>query len=400
MPDGDEPLLPQTSPAPDDLMIEVLHSLDGIDRAVWDACAGADNPFVSYDFLHALEASGSSVADTGWLPTHIILKRHSGAVMGVAPFYIKNHSYGEYVFDHGWAHAFESAGGHYYPKMLGAVPFSPVTGPRLLLHPEANPHHAYYLMARGLETVGEKYDVSSLHIIFNTRDEWEALGKAGWLGRTNFQYHWQNDGYADFEEFLAALSSRKRKAIRKERQQVAEHGLTMRRLTGDDLKPAHWDRFYEFYLNTTGRKWGSAYLTREFFDRIHHTMADRILLVTAEDDGEMIAGAFNMIGTKALYGRNWGCEDRYKFLHFEACYYQAIEYAIEHKLETVEAGAQGEHKIQRGYLPTKTYSSHFIFNPRFREAVEDFLSRERQAVDYNIKQLGLESPFRQPSQAD
>lgn len=381
-------------------MIEVLHSLDGIDRDVWDACAGFENPFVSYDFLFALEASGSAVADTGWLPTHLVLKRHGGGVMGVAPFYLKNHSYGEYVFDHGWAHALESAGGDYYPKLLGGIPFSPATGPRLLLHPNTDPDHAYYLMARGLESVGEKFDVSSVHIIFNTRDEWRALGKAGWLSRTGCQYHWRNDGYDNFDQFLDALSSRKRKAIRKERKQVVDASLTMRQLTGDDLKPEHWDRFYEFYLDTSGRKWGSAYLTRDFFDRIHHTMADRILLVTAEDDGEMIAGAFNMIGENTLFGRNWGCLERYKFLHFEACYYQAIEFAIERGLTTVEAGAQGEHKIQRGYLPTKTYSSHFIFNPRFREAVEDFLSRERAVIDHNIAQLKHESPFKQQPQAD
>lgn len=384
-----------------DLVIEVINSLNDIDRDVWDACAGPDNPFVAYDFLYALEASGSAIADTGWLTSHIILKRPvTGQVLGVAPLYIKNHSYGEYVFDHGWAHAFESAGGDYYPKLLGGVPFSPATGPRLLLHPDADPKSAYYLMARGIETVGERYDLSSIHMIFNTKQEWQALNDAGWLSRTGCQYHWQNRGYQSFDDFLDALSSRKRKAIRKEREQVAASGLTMRRLTGAELTPDHWDRFYEFYLNTTGRKWGSAYLTHEFFYRIHASMADRILLVIAEDEhGDMVAGAFNMIGTDTLYGRNWGCLDKYKFLHFEACYYQAIDYAIEHGLKTVEAGAQGEHKIQRGYLPTKTYSSHFIFNPRLRDAVDDFLSRERAVIDHQIATLKQESPFKTASQA-
>ncbi len=396
MPDSSDTPLDSAPPETNDLIIEAVHSLDDIDREVWDACAGTDNPFVCYDFLHALEASGSATPETGWLGSHIMLRRQStDQVLGVAPLYIKNHSYGEYVFDHGWAHAFESAGGNYYPKLLGGVPFAPATGPRLLLHPDADPTHCYYLMARGIEQVAERYDLSSIHVIFNTRTEWKALQDAGWLSRTGCQYHWQNDGYDSFDDFLAALTSRKRKAIRKERAQVETSGLTMRRLTGDDLKPEHWDRFFQFYLNTSDRKWGSAYLTRDFFHRIHETMADRILLVTAEDDGEIIAGAFNMIGSDTLYGRNWGCLDQYKFLHFEACYYQAIDHAIEHGLKTVEAGAQGEHKIQRGYLPTKTYSSHFIFHPGFRTAVSEFLSQERAAIDHQIAALKQESPFKQ-----
>ncbi|MEM6903223.1 MAG: GNAT family N-acetyltransferase, partial [Pseudomonadota bacterium] len=358
-------------------------------------CAGADNPFLSYDFLQALEASGSATAETGWLPAHMVIKRPvHGDVVAVAPLYLKGHSQGEYVFDHGWAHALESAGGNYYPKLQGAVPFSPVTGPRILVRPDADKQWLYYLAARGMEQIGERYDISSIHLTFLTEEEWSALGDAGWLQRTGCQYHWYNQGYESFDDFLGAMNSRKRKAVRKERREVAETGLTMRHLTGDDLTPEIWDRFYQFYLDTSGRKWGSAYLTRDFFHMIGETMADKCLLVSAEDDGEMIAGAFNMIGGNALYGRNWGCLDRYKHLHFEACYYQAIDFAIERKLEVVEAGAQGEHKIQRGYLPTKTYSAHFIYNPRFREAVDDFLTRERPAINRQIKYLGEESPYK------
>lgn len=387
--------MPDTADPQNELTVEVIHSLDQIDRDVWDACAGADNPFLSYDFLQALEASGSATAETGWLPAHMVIKRPvHGDVVAVAPLYLKGHSQGEYVFDHGWAHALESAGGNYYPKLQGAVPFSPVTGPRILVRPDADKQWLYYLAARGMEQIGERYDISSIHVTFLTEEEWSALGDAGWLQRTGCQYHWYNQGYESFDDFLGAMNSRKRKAVRKERREVAETGLTMRHLTGDDLTPEIWDRFYQFYLDTSGRKWGSAYLTRDFFHMIGETMADKCLLVSAEDDGEMIAGAFNMIGGNALYGRNWGCLDRYKHLHFEACYYQAIDFAIERKLEVVEAGAQGEHKIQRGYLPTKTYSAHFIYNPRFREAVDDFLTRERPAIDRQIKYLGEESPYK------
>jgi predicted N-acyltransferase len=352
MPDGHEPVT-----------VKVIQRIAEVAAAEWNACAGDDNPTVSHAFLHALEESQSVCADTGWLPQHLVVEDDAGHLVGAAPLYLKSHSYGEYVFDHGWAHAFERAGGDYYPKLQCAVPFTPVTGPRLLVRPGS-----------GAERIQQ------------------ALIQA--LQRTGRQFHWTNDGYESFDDFLAGLNSRKRKAVRKERRQVAESGVTLHTLTGDDIEPRHWLAFHRFYLNTVDRKWGGAYLTRDLFLRLGESMADRVVLVVAEKDDRLVAGAFNLLGNHAIYGRNWGCDGHYKFLHFEACYYRAIDFAIEHGLKYVEAGAQGPHKIQRGYLPVPTYSAHWIANTAFRRAVADFLEHEHAEIEYEIREYAEYSPFR------
>jgi len=374
--------------------IKVLPGLSDIAAADWDACAGPENPFLSHAFLSALEESGSVSAKTGWLPRHLVVEDKTGRPVGCMPLYLKGHSYGEYVFDWGWADAYERAGGKYYPKLLSAVPFTPVTGPRMLVRPGVDRDRVEEILAGGMVGVLDQLDVSSVHVNFPTRREWERLGGFGFLQRRGLQYHWQNDGYASFDDFLAALSSRKRKAIRKERKAVTETGLTLRKLVGSEIEDRHWDAFFHFYMDTADRKWGSPYLNRTFFALLGERMADRVLLVVAEDDGEPVAGALNLIGTDALYGRNWGCVERYKHLHFEACYYQAIDFAIERGLARVEAGAQGQHKIQRGYLPVATYSAHLIPDRGFSEAVEDFLRRENRQVEYEIEMLAAESPFK------
>ena len=383
------------------LRVEIHPSLAGIDRAAWDACAGPDNPFISHDFLSALEQSGSATPETGWIGQHLLLYDREGAPpIAAVPLYGKLHSYGEYIFDQGWADAYERAGGRYYPKLLAGVLFSPVPGPRLLIAPGHARPPAIAALARAMKRLGHEHGVSSIHVNFLTRPEWQALGDAGWLLRLGCQYHWHNDGYRNFEDFLAALNSRKRKAIRKERREVAETGLTFRQLSGDDIRPEHWDRFYRFYRNTSDRKWGDAYLTREFFHMIGASMAERILLVLAEHDGEPVAGALNLIGGDTLYGRNWGCSAHHPHLHFETCYYQAIDFTIERGLATVEAGAQGEHKIQRGYLPTETYSAHHIFHPGLRAAVSHFLDQERPAMREQIRALTVEGPYKQGGTTD
>jgi len=376
------------------VVIRVVDDILAVPASAWDACAGRDNPFISHAFLSALEESGSVSAERGWLPQHLVLEGDDGAIRGCVPLYLKGHSYGEYVFDWGWAEAYERAGGRYYPKLQAAVPFTPVTGPRLLVDPvvEAGPVRA--ALIAGLESVTARHGVVTAHVTFPTETEWRALGEAGWLQRSGQQYHWENRGYESFESFLAALNSRKRKAIKKERREVAESGVSLRVLTGGALEPHHWDLFYRFYRNTTDRKWGASYLTRRFFSLLGERLADRVALVVAEADGQMVAGALNLIGTDTLYGRNWGCADHFKFLHFEACYYQAMEFAIERGLQTVEAGAQGEHKIQRGYLPTRTYSAHLIRDPALKRAVADFLSREDAYLAFEMEALSDASPFR------
>lgn len=374
--------------------IRVVGAIAEIDAADWDACAGDDNPFLSHAFLSALEDSGSAAPDAGWVPHHVVVENAEGRPQGVAPLYLKGHSYGEYVFDHGWAHAWERAGGRYYPKLLCAVPFTPVTGPRLLVRGNADAEWTRDALIAGMLELARSSGVSSLHVNFPTHAEWKRLGEAGFLERTNQQYHWENRGYTTFDDFLADLSSRKRKNIRKERQQVRDAGVRLIALEGDDLRPRHWDTFYRFYRNTTDRKWGWDYLSREFFELLHERARDHVVLVIAEHDGEPVAGALNLRGRDTLYGRNWGCIERFRFLHFEACYYQAIEYAITRGLSRVEAGAQGQHKIQRGYLPVTTYSAHWIADPHFRNAVADFLRREREAVDEEIEFLMDLSPFR------
>jgi uncharacterized protein len=385
MPDGDA------------YTIRVIDRIAAIPASAWDACAGSDNPFLSHAFLDALEESGSATAETGWLPQHLALEDAGGQILGVAPLYLKGHSYGEYVFDHGWADAYERAGGRYYPKLQCAVPFTPVTGPRLLVHPALGKEGGEAVadaLISGMLELARRHKVSSLHVTFPTRGEWERFGEAGFLQRMGQQFHWENQGYSSFDDFLAALSSRKRKTIRKEREAALAGGIAIHTLTGAAIEKRHWDAFFRFYIATSDRKWGSPYLTREFFDLIGARMADRIVLMMAEKNGRPIAGALNLRGGDTLYGRNWGCAGDFPFLHFEACYYRAIDFAIAHGLRRVEAGAQGQHKIQRGYLPSPTHSVHWIRDPGFKRAVADFLARERRAVSHEMDELAELSPFR------
>ena len=377
----------------DAIAVRVVARIADLPAEEWDACAGA-NPFVRHAFLAALEESGSATAESGWLPQHLTIEGPDGRLIGAAPLYLKNHSYGEYVFDWGWADAYERAGGRYYPKLQASVPFTPVTGPRLLVRPDADRAAVTTALVAGMVELAKRHGASSVHVTFPTRREWQCLGEAGFLQRLGLQYHWENPGYGSFDDFLGSLASRKRKAIRRERRAVAESGITMRALTGPEIEPRHWDAFHDFYLATSEKKWGPAYLTRDFFDRLGETMARNVVLVLAELDGRPVAGALNLMGDGTLYGRNWGSAGRFRFLHFEACYYQAIEFAIRHGLTRVEAGAQGEHKIQRGYLPTETYSAHWIRDPGFRNAVADFLGRERAGVRHEQNALADFSPFR------
>ena len=371
-----------------------LGGIGEVSAADWDACAGPGNPFVSHAFLKALEDSGSANPETGWAPRHLVVVDVIGRVVGAAPMYLKSHSYGEYVFDHAWAGAFERAGGRYYPKLQVAVPFTPVTGPRLMVLPGAAAASSRRaLIAASLELT-RRAGVSSLHVTFATEAEWRALGEAGFLLRTDRQFHWTNKGYRTFDEFLADLSSRKRKAIRRERKAALSDGLTVETLTGTDLKTKHWDAFFECYIATADGKWGIPYLTRDFFERLGQTLGDKVALMLAARDGRTVAGALHLIGSDTLYGRNWGCVEHHRFLHFELCYYRAIEFAIEHRLASVEAGAQGPHKIARGYLPVATYSAHWIRHAGLRDAVDDFLHHERVAIDAEVDLLAAHSPFR------
>ncbi|MBU0724217.1 MAG: GNAT family N-acetyltransferase [Alphaproteobacteria bacterium] len=391
-----------TQPAPGSLTARIVARIDDIAAAEWDACAGPDNPFVSHAFLSALEESGSvGPQSTGWLPQHVAINDSDGRLLACAPAYIKLHSYGEYVFDHGWADAFERAGGRYYPKLQICVPFTPAPGPRLLVRPGEDVAGLRQAMIATLTEFCEQAGLSSLHITFPSEAEYELAGDIGLIQRIGQQFHWHNDGYASFEDFLAALNSRKRKQIRKERREAQAGGVTLRAYSGAELKPEHWDAFYRFYENTSDRKWGSAYLTRDFFQLLGERMGDRVVLFLGEEEGHegtgaYVCGALNLAGTDTLYGRNWGCEEHVKFLHFEACYYRAIDWAIEYGFKRVEAGAQGPHKIQRGYLPTPTYSAHWIAHPGLRDAVDKAMRRERPAVLAEIDALTAEySPYRQ-----
>jgi predicted N-acyltransferase len=367
-----------------------------IDADAWDACAGRDNPFVSHAFLSALEDSGSANTRTGWLPQHVALRAEGGRLVAVAPMYAKSHSYGEYVFDHGWANALERAGGSYYPKLQVAAPFSPVPGPRLLRRPDAGVPIA--ALADALEQACRSHDLSSVHVTFCTEAEWQGLGEAGWLQRIGMQFHWENRDYGSFDDFLADLSSRKRKVLRRERRDANACGLTYHALSGADITEAHWDAFYRFYQSTVDRKWGSAYLTRRFFSLLGERLGDKVVLMYAENAGKPVAGALNLVGAEALYGRNWGCRGDWPFLHFELCYYRAIDWAIAHGLQRVEAGAQGRHKIQRGYMPKPTYSAHWIAHKGLRRAVANFLDEERPAIEAEMAALATESPFRQDNE--
>ncbi|MEQ6335542.1 GNAT family N-acetyltransferase [Sphingobium sp. MK2] len=358
-------------------------------RDQWDACAGSVNPFVSWDFLTALERSGSVGEGTGWQPLPLVIDGPDGRIVAAVPAYGKSHSQGEYVFDHGWADAWERAGGRYYPKIQIAAPFSPVPGPRLLLRDDA---FAPALIA-GIETLVDRNSLSSAHATFVAADQVPLFEAAGWLIREDSQFHWTNRGYGDFGDFLADLSSEKRKNIRKERARAVA-GLDIVHLTGGALTEAHWDIFWDFYQDTGARKWGTPYLTRSFFSLLSETMADKVLLVLALREGRAIAGALNLIGGDALYGRYWGCNEDVPNLHFELCYYQAIDIAIARGLKRVEAGAQGGHKLARGYAPEPTWSAHHIPNPGFRRAVADFLAAERAGVQQDRQWLAERTPFR------
>ena len=378
----------------------VVARIATVDPSAWDACvtprgATAGNPFVRHRFLRSLEDSGCVGGKTGWTPHHLVLDDPAGAALAVLPAYVKMHSYGEYVFDHGWAEAYERSGTPYYPKLLAAVPFTPVPGPRLLVRPGANvgAMRAALLDALIGEAVTRRF--SSLHITFCTEDESKFLSSRGLLVRTGEQFHWHNRGYATFDDFLADLSSRKRKAVRKERNDALAGGaITVRALRGEELTDAHWNAFFAFYMDTGNRKWGRPYLNRAFFRLLGERMADSVLLVLAFRGDRAIAGALNLIGGDCLYGRYWGSSEYQPSLHFEVCYYQAIEYAITHRLARVEAGAQGPHKLARGYLPARTYSAHWIADPAFRAAVETYLRSERIHVEAEIEELEGHSPFR------
>jgi predicted N-acyltransferase len=390
-----QPSPPPDSSAPRSLEARILDRIDAVPAADWDAGAGPQNPFLRHAFLKALEDSASVGRKAGWLPQHLVLTDEHGVLQAAAPMYVKGHSQGEYIFDHGWADAYERAGGRYYPKLQVAVPFTPVPGPRLLVRPQDDAAAVREGLMDALRSVIEQSGLSSLHVTFCTEEEAGVMEQAGFLHRVGVQYHWSNGGYRTFDDFLGALASRKRKAIRKERAAIDQYGLDIRVLSGKDIEPRHWDAFFAFYMDTGSRKWGRPYLTRKFFDLIGGSMAENVVLMFAEKDGRPVAGALNLRGTDCLYGRNWGCLDEFKFLHFELCYYQAIDYAIAHDLTRVEAGAQGEHKIQRGYLPVATHSAHWISDRSFRAAVADFLQRERRVMQQEIAGLSEYSPYRQ-----
>lgn len=373
-----------------EIRARILKSAADVPAAHWDACAGRDNPFVAHAFFTALEDSGSAVARTGWRPAHIVVDDEDGVPAAILPAYLKSHSQGEYVFDHGWADAWERAGGSYYPKLQCSVPFTPATGPRLLLRDTALAPQ----LLRAAETLAEQNNLSSVHATFLTPEQQALFAAQGWLMRVGEQFHWSNAGYGDFGDFLGQLSSRKRKAIRKEREGALASGIEIVHLTGAAISEAHWDAFWMFYQDTGMRKWGRPYLTRSFFSLLGERMGDRVLLMLALRDGRPVAGALNLIGETCLYGRYWGSSEDIPFLHFELCYYQAIEWAIANGLARVEAGAQGQHKLARGYRPVATVSAHYIPNTGFRAAVADFVAREGEMVAADIEALDMATPFR------
>jgi predicted N-acyltransferase len=397
--------------SPTDLRIRVAPAIGEIAAAAWDSCANPKpdstsgdacasppveyNPFLSHDFLSALEESRSATARTGWQPQHLIAETPDGNVLGVVPCYLKSHSQGEYVFDRGWAEAYEHAGGDYYPKLQVSVPFTPATGRRLLVRPDQDAEAIQGALALGLAELCRMRKASSVHLTFLTEPEWQFLGAKKFLQRTDQQFHWVNAGYTTFDDFLNALAARKRKTIKRERRDaIAESGIEIVWLTGTDLTESAWDAFFNFYLETGSRKWGRPYLTRSFYSLIGEKMRDQILLVMAKRNGRWIAGAINFIGSDCLYGRHWGAIEHHPFLHFELCYYQAIDFAIQRGLHRVEAGAQGEHKLARGYLPVTTYSAHYIVDPGLRRAIADYLKRERAYVEAAGEELAALAPFR------
>ncbi|MDQ0394044.1 GNAT family N-acetyltransferase [Labrys monachus] len=406
--------------------IKVAPSIEAVGAADWDACANPRraaprpktpcrpaahaenesepaapdpaselyNPFISYDFLHALEKSECIGGRSGWTPLHLVVTRMDGTVAGVMPAYGKTHSQGEYVFDWGWADAYERAGGQYYPKLQVSVPFTPATGRRFLVRAGEDREAVAAALVAGAKATLKSIGGSSIHATFIGHDDWQWLGSQGFLQRMDQQFHWINEGYAGFDDFLAALASRKRKTIKRERRDALGNGITIERLTGEAITAEAWDAFYSFYTDTGSRKWGRPYLNRRFYRLIGETMAQDVLLVMARRAGRFVAGAINFIGSDTLYGRNWGCIEDHPFLHFEVCYHQAIEFAIERGLARVEAGAQGEHKLARGYRPVTTYSAHYIADPRFRRAVDDYLAQEREQVAANHDALDEATPFK------
>jgi predicted N-acyltransferase len=388
-----------------ELTVRTVSSLGEIAPEAWDACAnprgltaegGAGerfNPFVAHAFLRALEQSGSVGGRSGWTPAHVLVEDARSRLVAAAPTYIKTHSQGEYVFDHAWADAYQRAGGQYYPKLQIAAPFTPATGRRLLVSADA-PDGAAQALVAGWRALREAAEASSIHVTFCDKSDAETLQRAGFVLRTGEQFHFVNEGYRDFDEFLASLASRKRKAIKRERRDALGDEFEVDLLTGGDIKPEHWDAFFAFYMDTGSRKWGRPYLTRAFFDRIGATFADRVLLVMARQGRRYVAGAINFLGDDALYGRNWGAIVERPFLHFEICYYQAIEFAIRRGIGRVEAGAQGEHKLSRGYRPVTTYSAHEFADVRMQRAIADYLARERPAVAEAIEEYAERLPFR------
>ena len=383
-----------------EIIARVASSLSSVEPAAWDACANAGqdpaerhNPFVSHAFLSALERSGSVGAKSGWTPVHTLIEDNAGRLLATAPAYLKSHSLGEYVFDQAFAEAYRRAGGRYYPKIQVAVPFTPATGSRLLLEKDS-PEAVRAALIGALRALRQSACASSLHVTFATEHEANALAREGFLVRAGEQFHFLNEGYRDFDDFLEALSSRKRKTIRRERREALAKDLTIELLVGSDLEQRHWDAFFAFYTHTGARKWGRPYLTRAFFDEVGATMAERILLVMVRKGADYIAGALNFLGDDAIYGRHWGALEERPFLHFEVCYHQAIEYAIRHGFKRVEAGAQGEHKLARGYRPVATHSAHEFADPRLHAAVADYLTREREAVAAMLEDYEQALPFR------
>ena len=374
---------------------ELVSSLAEIDGSEWDSLNTSNHPFTSYDFLNSLEISESVSPKTGWNPQHIIVKSNEGNIIGASPNYLKMHSYGEYIFDHAWANAFENAGGQYYPKLLSAVPFTPATGPRVLINSK-NPDNdkIFELIINMFEIIVRNNNLSSAHLNFITYKLNKKLKNEKWIKRKGLQFHWHNKDYISFDDFLSKLKSSKRKAIKKERKTILNNNLVIQKVTGNELNNEIWDSFYSFYLNTIDKKWGGAYLTKSFFYSINKTMKNKILLIIAKQNNKIVAGALNFIGNNTLYGRNWGSIVDIPFLHFELCYYQAIEYAINNNIKTIEAGAQGHHKIQRGYVAESTYSCHLIKNESFAKAVRNFVQLEAKEIDKQIERINqLGSPY-------
>jgi len=386
-----------------EITLEAVSSVSAIPAAEWDACANAGdssapskpyyNPFVSHAFFAAAESSGSATPRTGWGARHLIA-RLDEEIVGIVPCYLKSHSQGEYVFDRGWADAYERAGGRYYPKLQASVPFTPATGPRLLIRDGVDRERVADALAAGLMALCNATEASSVHVTFAREAEAKCLARHGFLIRNDQQFHWHNQGYKTFDDFLATLNSRHRKAIKRERREAVSAGITLHWLTGSEIDEEAWDAFFTFYMETGSRKWGRPYLTRSFFAQIGETMSKDVLLVMAKRNGRWIAGAINFIGSDTLFGRNWGAIEHHPFLHFEVCYYQAIDFAIQRGLDTVEAGAQGEHKLARGYLPQTTWSAHFIADPGLRRAIADYLKRERAYVAEAGRELTAAGPFR------